>query len=78
MNLAHPAVWHFDDQSTLAVLQRLAESGGFRLIVSDAVYGRLSLHLEEATWEQALDAVLRLKGLEQFVVDDTRLVSAGF
>lgn len=78
MNLAHPSTWHFDDQCTLAVLQRIAESGAFRLMVSDAVYGRVSLYLENATWEQALDAVLRMQGLEQFVVDDTRLVSAGF
>lgn len=70
--------WHFDDVPTVSVLQRLAESGDFRLMVSDAVYGTVSLRLENATWEQALDAVLRLKGLEQLVVDDTRLFSAGF
>ena len=70
--------WHFDDLALVSVLLRLAEAGKFRLIVSDAVYGNLTLLLHDATWEQALAVVLHLKGLEQFVVDDTRMISAGF
>ena len=66
----------FHDIPVRSALQLLAEEGQFNLVVSDSVKGNITLHLEDVTWEQALDVVLRLKGLEQRVVGDTRSVAA--
>jgi type II secretory pathway component HofQ len=66
--------FHFDDIPVRSALQLLAEEGGFNLVVSDAVTGNVTLHLEDVTWEQVLDVVLRLKGLEQTVIGDSRTV----
>jgi type IV pilus assembly protein PilQ len=71
---AATTTFHFDDIPVRSALQLLAEEGGFNLVVSDAVTGNVTLHLEDVTWEQVLDVVLRLKGLEQTVIGDSRTV----
>lgn len=67
--------FHFSNVPVRSALRLLAEEGGVNLIVSDAVQGTVSLHLEGVTWEQALDVVLRLKDLRQHVHGSTRTVS---
>ncbi|WP_300731059.1 type IV pilus secretin PilQ [Pseudomonas sp.] len=47
------------------VLQLLADFTGFNLVVSDAVQGSITLNLQEVPWDQALDLVLKSKGLEK-------------
>ena len=54
---------NFDDIPVRSALQLIAEQGDFNLIVSDAVQGNITLHLRDVTWAQALDVVLRMKGL---------------
>ena len=56
-------------------LRRLGWRYGLNLIVSDAVKGTVTVHLDGVTWEQALEVVLRLKGLRQEVHGTTRTVS---
>lgn len=68
--------YHFDDIPVRAALQVLAEDGNVNLVVSDAVKGNVSLHLEDVTWEQALAVVVRLKGLDLRVVGNSRVVAA--
>jgi type IV pilus assembly protein PilQ len=58
-----------------SALRLLADEGGVNLIVSDAVKGTVTVHLDGVTWEQALEVVLRLKGLRQEVHGTTRTVS---
>jgi type IV pilus assembly protein PilQ len=60
-----------------SALQLIAEEGGLNLVVSDSVTGNITLHLEDVTWEQALEVVLRMKGLGMRVDGDTRAVSTG-
>ena len=67
--------FHFNNVPVRSALQLLAEEGGVNLIVSDAVQGTVTLHLDGVTWEQALAVVLRLKGLQQHVHGSTRTVS---
>ena len=67
--------FHFNNVPVRSALQLLAEEGGVNLIVSDAVQGTVTLHLDGVTWEQALAVVLRLKGLRQHVHGSTRTVS---
>jgi type II secretory pathway component GspD/PulD (secretin) len=69
--------FRFENIPVRSALQFLAEEGGFNLVVSDSVQGTITLHLTDVTWEQALDVVLKLKGLEQHVDGGTRTVVAG-
>jgi type IV pilus assembly protein PilQ len=64
--------FHFDNIPVRSALQLIAEEGGFNLIVSDSVQGNISLRLNDVTWQQALDLVLRIKGLQQHVDGNTR------
>ena len=64
--------WHFDAVPIRSALQLLAEEGGFNLVVSDTVTGTVSLRMKDVTWEQVLTIVLRMKGLEQTVVGNSR------
>ncbi|MBA1202360.1 pilus modification protein PilQ [Pseudomonas capeferrum] len=54
---------NFQDVEVRAVLQLLADHAGVNLIASDSVRGNITLRLQDVPWEQALDLVLRSKGL---------------
>ncbi|MFS0825461.1 type IV pilus secretin PilQ [Pseudomonas phoenicis] len=54
---------NFQDIEVRSVLQVLAEHAGVNLVASDSVQGRVTLRLEQVHWDQALDLVLRSKGL---------------
>ena len=56
---------NFQDIETRAVLQLLAETSGQNIVVSDSVQGNVTLRLQNVPWDQALDIVLRTKGLDQ-------------
>nr|WP_232239821.1 type IV pilus secretin PilQ [Pseudomonas alkylphenolica] len=56
---------NFQDVEVRAVLQVLADFSGVNLVASDSVQGAITLRLQEVPWEQALDLVLRSKGLEK-------------
>ncbi|HEV2607082.1 MAG TPA: secretin and TonB N-terminal domain-containing protein [Xanthomonadaceae bacterium] len=68
--------FNFSNIPVRSALQLISEQGHFNLIVSDSVQGTVSIHLVNVTWEQALDIVLRLKGLHQHIDGNTRSVSA--
>jgi type IV pilus assembly protein PilQ len=55
---------NFQDIETRAVLQLLAEVSGLNIVVSDTVAGNVTLRLQNVPWDQALDIVLRTKGLD--------------
>jgi type IV pilus assembly protein PilQ len=56
---------NFQDIESRAVLQLLAETSGQNIVVSDTVQGNLTLRLQNVPWDQALDIVLRTKGLDK-------------
>jgi type IV pilus assembly protein PilQ len=56
---------NFQDIETRAVLQLLAETSGQNIVVSDSVQGSVTLRLQNVPWDQALDVVLRTKGLDK-------------
>ncbi len=68
--------FHFSNIPVRAALVVIAQEGGFSLVVSDSVQGNVSLRLNNVTWQQALDIVLRLKGLDMRVNGTSRLVTA--
>src|SRR5687767_10152325 len=67
--------FNFNNIPVRSALQLIAEEGRFNLIVSDSVRGNISLRLNDVTWEQALELVLRIKGLQQQVIGDSRSVT---
>ncbi|MBA1205626.1 type IV pilus secretin PilQ [Pseudomonas fulva] len=54
---------NFQDVEVRAVLQVLADHAGINLVASDDVQGSVTLRLEDVPWDQAIDLVLRSKGL---------------
>lgn len=54
---------NFQDIEVRAVLQLIADFTGFNLITSDTVGGNVTLRLKNTPWDQALDLILRTKGL---------------
>ena len=56
---------NFQDIPIRQVLQIFAEFQNFSLVVSDAVTGNITLRLVDVPWDQALDLVLRSRGLGQ-------------
>ena len=56
---------NFQDIEARAVLQLLAETSGQNIVVSDTVQGNVTLRLQNVPWDQALDIVLRTKGLDK-------------
>lgn len=58
-----PLSLNFQDVEVRSVLQLLADFAGVNLVASDSVQGNVTLRLQGVPWEQALDMVLRSKGL---------------
>ncbi|NIR28549.1 MAG: type IV pilus secretin PilQ [Gammaproteobacteria bacterium] len=54
---------NFQDIEVRAVLQVLAEFTGLNIVASDSVSGNLTLRLKNVPWDQALDIILKSKGL---------------
>lgn len=56
---------NFQDIEVRAVLQIIADFTGLNLVASDTVNGRITLRLQNVPWDQALDLVLKTKGLDK-------------
>jgi type IV pilus assembly protein PilQ len=56
---------NFQNISIPAVLQVLADFTGVNIIVGDKIKGSITLRLNNISWEQALDIILRTQGLEK-------------
>ena len=57
--------FNFQDIPTRSVLQLLADISQLNLVASDTVGGSVTLRLVNVPWDQALDVVLRAKGLDK-------------
>lgn len=60
-----PISLNFQDIPIRTVLQIIADHNGFNLVTSDSVAGNVTLRLDGIPWDQALDVVLRVKGLDR-------------
>ena len=54
---------NFQNIEVRAVLQLIADFTGLNMVASDTVSGSLTLRLKNVPWDQALDIILRTKGL---------------
>jgi len=55
---------NFQSVEVRAVLQVIADFTGLNIITSDTVSGNLTLRLKDVPWDQALDIVMKAKGLD--------------
>jgi type IV pilus assembly protein PilQ len=55
---------NFQDIETRAVLQLLADTSGQNMVMSDTIAGNVTLRLQNVPWDQALDIIMRTKGLD--------------
>jgi len=60
-----PITFNFQDVPVRTVLQLLAEESKLNLVAADNVAGNVTLRLDNVPWDQALDIVLRSKGLDK-------------
>ena len=56
---------NFQDIPVRTVLQIIADYNGFNLVTSDTVNGNITLRLDGVPWDQALDIILKVKGLDK-------------
>jgi len=54
---------NFQEIEVRAVLQLLADFTGFNLIATDTVAGNVTLRLKNVPWDQAMDIILKSRGL---------------
>ncbi|CAN5387000.1 hypothetical protein BH10PSE19_BH10PSE19_14930 [soil metagenome] len=66
---------NFQDIKVRAVLQLLAEFSHQNIVMSDSVQGNVTLCLHDIPWYQALDIILKSRGLEKRLVDGVAYIA---
>lgn len=56
---------NFQNVDVRAVLQVIADFTGLNIIASDTVSGNITLRLKDVPWDQALDIIMRARGLDK-------------
>ncbi len=57
--------FNFQDIAVRTVLQVIADQAGVNIVAADTVQGNITLRLIDVPWDQALDIILRARGLDQ-------------
>lgn len=65
---------NFQDIEVRAVLQLIADFTGLNIVSSDTVRGNVTLRLRNVPWDQALDIILKTKGLAKRQVGNVMLI----
>ena len=65
---------NFQNIDIRAVLQILADASGKNIVVSDSVHGNITLRLQEVPWDQALDIIMKTKGLASRTYGNTLII----
>ena len=60
-----PISLDFQDVPVRQVLQIIAKVNGFNLVTTDTVSGNVTISLTGVPWDQALDMILKIKGLDK-------------
>jgi type IV pilus assembly protein PilQ len=66
---------NFQDIEVRSVLQLIADFTELNLVASDTVSGRITLRLDSVPWDQALDLVLKTKGLDKRQIGNVLMVA---
>ena len=60
-----PVTFNFQDIPVRTVLQLIGDESNLNIVASDSVQGNVTLRLINVPWDQALDIVLRAKGMDK-------------
>lgn len=66
---------NFQDIQIRSVLQLIADFADLNLVASDTVNGRITLRLKNVPWDQALDIIMKTKGLDKREVGNVLMVA---
>ena len=66
---------NFQDIEVRAVLQLIADFTELNLVASDSVTGNITLRLQNVPWDQALDLVLKTRGLDSRQIGNVLMVA---
>lgn len=66
---------NFQKVEVRTALQIIADYNNFNLVTGDSVDGEITLRLEDVPWDQALDMILKLKGLGKRIDGNILLVA---
>ena len=66
---------NFQDIDVRSVLQLIADFTSLNLVASDTVQGGITLRLQNVPWDEALDLVLKTKGLDKRKIGNVLLVA---
>lgn len=66
---------NFQDIEVRSVLQLIADFTSLNLVASDTVSGNITLRLQNVPWDQALDLILKTKGLDKRKIGNVMLVA---
>lgn len=66
---------NFQDIEVRSVLQLIADFTNLNLVASDTVTGKITLRLQSVPWDQALELILKTKGLDKRKVGNVLLVA---
>lgn len=66
---------NFQDVEVRSVLQLIADFAGLNLVVGQAVDGRMTLHMVDVPWDEVLDLVLTVNGLDKRQTGSVLLVA---
>lgn len=66
---------NFQNISVRTVLQLIADYNNFNLVTSDSVQGDITLVLDDVPWDQALDLILKTKGLDKRIEGNILMVA---
>ena len=70
-----PISLNFQDVPVRTVLQLIADFNNFNLVTTDTVKGNITIRLDSVPWEQALETILRVKGLDKRLDGNILLVA---
>ncbi len=66
---------NFQDIDVRSVLQLIADFTDLNLVASDTVQGNITLRLQNVPWDQALDLVLKTRGLDKRQIGNVLLIA---
>lgn len=70
-----PISLDFQDVPVRQVLQIIAQVNGFNLVTTDTVSGNVTIRLAGVPWDQALDMILKIKGLDKRLEGNILLIA---
>lgn len=70
-----PISLDFQDVPVRQVLQIIAQVNGFNLVTTDTVNGAVTLNLNNVPWDQALDMILNIRGLDKRIQGNILIIA---